>query len=100
MLPTEQARRMAFQEIEPKISKLQNKILQGVQDYFHHFGKNPRYRQLAKFLGKDRITVSSRLVELRSKGYIMSVYGSSKIKDGTVQVLTNKGAAKLKELNQ
>ncbi len=95
---TQKASRAAYQKIEPYISKTKEEILQGILDYFKEKGHYPRYRVLAKYIEKDRISVSSRLGELVDDGYVMRIETRS-ISRGAVALLTPKGHAKLKEVS-
>lgn len=96
---TQEARREAFQFIQPKVNKLQIKVLKGILTFFKTNSCYPRYKQLAEFLNMDQITVSSRLVELRKKGYVNSIKNNKSKLRGTVSLLTEKGHRKLMEVN-
>lgn len=94
---TQKASSEAYQRIE--LNKTQYAVLKGLINFVRQHRTYPRYKELAKFLNMDRITVSSRLVELRQKGCIQSFKNSSLKKLGCVSLITEKGVRLLKEVS-
>lgn len=94
-----EARREAFEKIEPHISKTEKKILQGLQDYYRENGRHPLYTQLAEYVDMKHVSCNARLVKLRKKGYVLGFKNPKSKSHGTIQILTKRGAAVLLEVS-
>lgn len=92
-MSTTVARRESYDKVLKKIGKTQEKVLRGLIQYQRSNHNLPTYIELAKFLSMDRITVSSRLSELRKKKYVIAI--PTRRASMTIQVATKAAYEKL-----